>query len=338
MLRTTWNLSLITLWTATALVACTGEKGTTDTDAESTGKTTGAAETGSSTDTPTETGEPTTSTSTGDDSTTTPTGATTMMEAETAADGESCVANDDCMSKACLKYRDLEAGECVAAADGGNTRIAGTLVDFVKGTPIASTELRVIGALSALSDPDNAPAVVMATSDAQGVVDVTSLAPLSEGIGLVGIITGGDFYTTATGLASPVAGNYGPMNGNRDIWGVPAATLTEWSDFLVTDPDLAKSLPLGKEGGVVGFVRDGTGAAKAGAKVVSATNGDATKAKIRYLAEDGLSFSGDATSANGLFVLVSPALAEKFQVEGGTVQGTAGSAKGAVFVMILTEP
>ena len=337
MLRPMLNLSLMTVLTATALVACGDDKGTSATDAAST---TAGTEPATTNPTASSTDEPTGGTGSGTDepTTTTPTTSTDpTMGGETAADGEACTANADCASQGCLKYRDLEAGECVAAPAGGNTRIAGTLVDFAAQMPVPNAELRVIGALSALSDPANAPPVIMATADASGQVDVVSATAISEGIGIVGIITGGDYYTTATGLASPTAGVYGPMNGNHDIWAVPSAKLTEWSGYLVADADLATSLPLGDKGGVVGFVRDGQGAPKAGAVVVS-IKGASSTAKIRYLAADGLSFTGDATSASGIFVLVAPGLAEKFKVEGGTVEGTAGSAEKAVFVMILTEP
>jgi hypothetical protein len=106
----------------------------------------------------------------------------------------------------------------------------------------------------------------------------------------------------------------------------------------MTDPEFTDFLPLGELGGVVGFVRDGAGAAKAGAKIISSDNGDATTAKIRYLADDGMSFNSEMTGTTGIFVLVSPGLGEHFMVEGGTAIGTAGSAKKAVFVLILTEP
>ena len=333
-----WTLSLITVFTATTLLACGDNSTTTDASAGSTG-----AGTGSATDTPTTAG---TSNAT-DDATTTPTTTvpttsegTTMVGGETAADGEACSANADCASVGCLKWRDLEMGECVPAPAGGNTRIAGTLVDFITGTAIGGAELRVVGALTvALSpDPATAPPVLTTTSEANGQVDVTSTEPLAEGVGVVGVITGGAYYTTVTGLASPTAGEYGPMNGNRDVWAVPAATLTEWSGYLMTDPEIMPSLPLGDAGGVVGFVRDGNGMGKAGAKIVSETNGAATTAKVRYLSDDGVSFNADATGTSGIFVLVTPSLAETFMVEGGTAIGTAGSAKKAVFVMILNEP
>lgn len=336
MLRSMWTLSLMTALTATALMACGDDKGTSD---ATTGTGTGTNPT-DATDPTAVTDATTTTVSSSEGTMEVPTtsDATTTMTGETAADGEPCVANGDCASQACLKYRDLGDGECVGAPAGGNTRIAGTLVDFASGMPVPSTEVRVIGALDALLDPIGTEAKLTLTSDAMGQVDAVSTAPLDAGIGIVGLVGGGDYYTTATGLASNVEGKYGPMNGNRDIWAVPSAKLTEWSGYLMADPDFADKLPLGEKGGVVGFVRDATGAAKAGAKVVSVTNGAATGAKIRYLADDGLSFAGEVTGTSGFFVLVGPALAEKFTVEGSDVEGTAGSAELAVFVMILTVP
>jgi hypothetical protein len=64
-----------------------------------------------------------------------------------------------------------------------------------------------------------------------------------------------------------------------------------------------------------------------------------SKAFVRYLADDGLSFNSDATGALGIFILVNPGLAETFTVEGEPkITAKAGSAKGAVFVMILAVP
>lgn len=335
MLRPTYSLSLLTLLTVT-LAACTADKGETDTaasatttasgtdatdptDASATGSTT-ASGTGSTTDT----------------TDTTPT--TTMVGGDTAADGEACSANDDCMSLGCLKFRDAGDGECVAAPANMATRIAGTLLDFSTAAPIPSVELRVIGALSALGDPANATPVAAGTSDAAGIVDFVSPEALKEGIGIVGVITGGDYYTTATGLASPTAGKYGPMNGIRDIWAVPSAKLTEWSALLVADLDVMPYLPLGDMGGVVGLVRDAaTSTPKSGVKVLPVN--DTSKAFIRYLSDDGLSFNSNATGTSGIFILVNPGLAENFTVEGNPdITAKAGSAKGAAFVMILSLP
>jgi len=344
MLRPTFSLSLMILLTATTLAACTADKNETDTAASATDATTGTPGTTGATDAtdPTEasgtTGATTGSASASTTEPTTDTTPTTTMAADTAADGEACSDNGDCMSQGCLKFRDAEDGECVAAPANSATRIAGTLLDFATNTPIPSVELRVIGALSALGNPAMATPVAKGNADADGKVDFVSPEALKEGIGIVGIITGGDYYTTATGLASPTAGKYGPMNGIRDIWAVPTAKLTEWSGLLAADPDVMTFLPLGDNGGVVGLVREAaTSAPKAGAKIVPVA--DTTNAFVRYLSDDGMSFNSDATGTTGIFILVNPGLAEKFTVEGSPdVTASAGSAKGAAFVMILNVP
>jgi len=340
MLRPTYSLSLMTLLTVATLAACTADKGETDTDTSASATTTAsgtdatdptdASATGSTT--ATGTGSATDATATD----TTPT--TTMVGGDTAADGEACSANDDCMSLGCLKFRDAGDGECVAAPANMTTRIAGTLLDFATSAPIPSVELRVIGALSALGDPANATPVAKGNSDAEGMVDFVSPEALKEGIGIVGVITGGAYYTTATGLASPTAGKYGPMNGIRDIWAVPSVKLTEWSALLAADLDVMPYLPLGDMGGVVGLIRDAaTSAPKPGAKVLPVN--DTSKSFIRYLSDDGLTFNSNATGTSGIFILVNPGLAENFTVEGNPdITAKAGSAKGAAFVMILSLP
>jgi hypothetical protein len=329
--RATWTLSMTM---AAALAGC-GGGGTNTEEGGSTTDPSGATEaateptggpTGGTTDTPTTGGD---DTSTGG--------------ADTEVDGGACQANGDCMSVACEKYRDVEQGTCVAGPGGGLTRATGTLLDFSTGMPIASTELRVVGAVGAVSDPLNAAAVIQGMSGADGKFDLTSADPIAEAFGIVGIVSGGAYYTTATGMASPGAMNkFGPMTSIRDVWGVPSASLDAWTALLMTDPDFAPPpdpddavLPLGPAGGVIGLVRDGaTGTPKAGEKVIS-MKADST-AVIRYLAADGMSFTSDVTSDNGIFVLVKPGFAEVFTVESDmTLSGTAGSAKSAVFVLVF---
>jgi hypothetical protein len=301
-----------------------------------------SATTGESTDTTT--AGSTTAASTTTDASTTDASTTATSETtgpDTAANGEGCSLNDDCASNACVKFTDFEEGSCEAGPDGGNTRITGTVFDFVSGATVAGAELKVVAALSALQNPAEATALVSGTSGADGKIDVTSTEPISAGIGIVGVISGADLYLAATGLASPVMGSsYGPLNAIHDVWAMPAAGLQAWSDLLVTDPEMAAYVPLGEKGGVVGRVRRrGTGAPVVGAKVVPETG--TTSALIRYLSDGGDVFEGEVTGASGTFVLVNPGLAERFTVEiDGAIQegtvGSAGSAKmGAVFMLIL---
>lgn len=249
-----------------------------------------------------------------------------------------CEVNADCASQACLKFRDFDPqAVCTAAPGGGNTRFPGTVLDLVADAPVAAAEVRVVGILGALTDPQNAQAVVIAGADGKGVFDATSAAPVSEGIGVVGIVEGGKFFLTLTPLASPMGPDYGPMSPRHDVFAVPSATLTAWSALLMKDPALADALPLGSKGGVVGIVRDATSQPVAGA-VVLPTNKPST-AEIRYLGDDANSFNAAMTGVSGLFVIVKPALAEKFAVAGAPeAVGTAASTQDGIFVMALDLP
>ncbi len=261
---------------------------------------------------------------------------------DTAADGEPCMENADCMSLSCVKFTDGQTDAvCEAAVGGGNTRFTGTVFHFITGAAVPSANLRVVDALSAIQDPMSAVGLVTATSDAMGRIDATSAEPLPGGLGVVGLIDGGEFFITATGLASPTAGKYGPLNAIHDIWGIPSASLTEWSGYLMTDPDMAvqDAMPLGTNGGVIGLVRK-AGMPVSGAAVKSEK--DTSTALVRYLNEDGMGFGPDMTGSSGIFVIVNPGLAEKFTVEVGGMatglSGTAGSAKNAAFVLIFNVP
>src|SRR5690606_32155132 len=118
-----------------------------------------------------------------------------------------CVSNGECESESCIEWTDSQTdGVCGPRPECNNTRFVGTLFDFETRAPIAGAQLRVVGAISAVQDPGGAPGLVTATSDAKGQIDVTSDAPISQGLGVVGLVDGGDYYVTATGLASPYEG------------------------------------------------------------------------------------------------------------------------------------
>jgi hypothetical protein len=252
--------------------------------------------------------------------------------------GEPCLVNSDCASRACLEFRDHDPkAVCVAAPPGGNTRLPGTLLTFPAGAPLPATDVKFVGLLAALLEGMNAKAVVMGSSDGAGLVDVTSAMPLQEGIGVTAMLGGGPIFTSCTGVASPMQGMYGPMSDRHDLWGVPSATVTQWSGFLMKEPALAANLPLGAQGGTLGLVRDSTGQPIAGAKLQS-QNGN-SKAQIRYLSENKQGFNPDQTASSGVFVVLGPALAERFELVGAPeVSAAANSAKQAVFVMVLDLP
>ena len=72
--------------------------------------------------------------------------------------------------------------------------------------------------------------------------------------------------------------------------------------------------------------------------LVPTAGADNSNAVIRYLNEAQDGFDEVGTGSSGLFVLVGPGLAETFEavVNGEVVAGaTAGSAAGAVFIMMM---
>lgn len=252
--------------------------------------------------------------------------------------GDPCLVNSDCASRACLEFRDHDPqAVCVAGPPGGNTRLPGTTLAFPTAAPLPATDVKIVGLLSALVEGKNAAAVVMGSSNGAAIVDITSAMPLAEGIGVAAMLAGGSLFTSFTLVASPMQGQYGPMSDHHDLWGVPSATLTQWSGFLMKEPALAANLPLGDQGGTLGIVRDNTGQPIAGAKLQSQMPN--SKAQIRYLSENKLGFNPDQTASSGVFVVLGPALAERFELVGNPkVFATANSAKQAVFVMVLDLP
>ena len=283
-----------------------------------------------------------TSDSTGD-STGAETEATATTEA-TGADGEACIADDDCISQLCLKYRDHDPqATCASAPDEGRFRLTGTILDFGTGAPIGEVEVRALDGLTALQNPDGAPVLLAAQADSEGRVDTVSEEPIAPGIGLVGLVVGAGLTPTSNVLAVPLPnGPYGRTNTFHDLWVAQTPLLEGWSALLQTDPEAAPHLPLGVAGGVVGIVRErATGSTVAGAVVTPLE--PPSGAVIRYLnaARDG--FQGEATAEHGLFVLLHPGVGERFVVEVdgmalASAQGQARDAPGSISTLVLEVP
>ncbi len=260
------------------------------------------------------------------------------------ADGDACTSNADCASGVCTIFTDVPLNDdavCDPTPDACATRVTGTIFDFSTGDPVAGADLVVTGALSAATNPTGAPALISATSGADGRVDglsdgaIGSAAPVP--LGIVGLASTAGYFLTATGLSSPNDdGSYDVGNGIHDIWVVPEGELQDWSDALGGDGDVDPAdLPLGEAGGVVGLVRDSAGVPTAGAVVASTE--DVSEAVVRYLNDDG-SFGVDSTSDLGIFVILNPAVPESFEATLDGVSlggGTAGSTAGAVFTLII---
>lgn len=251
-----------------------------------------------------------------------------------------CYNNAGCTSCNCLSFRDNPPDPMAACADAtsdGSLRVTATVFEFPTDTVLGAVSVEVYNAFDVgIMGIDNAVAVASTTADGDGRIDL-SITP-NDSIGMVAIIRADGFRATATGLAKPP---YEPSNAIHDLFVVPDALLATYSDALAADDALADYLPLGEMGGVVGIVRNRyTGEPVPNARIVSLTNGDATGALIRYLADDS-TFGSDATGSAGVYVLLNPALAEEFEatVDGAVVStraNKAGSGAPGVFTMNLT--
>lgn len=251
-----------------------------------------------------------------------------------------CYNNGGCASCNCLTYVDNPpAAEAVCAEPGaaGILRVTATAFEFPGMTVIPSVDVEIFNAFDVgVMGIENAVAVAMDTTDADGRIDVEIMP--TDSIGMVAIIRADGFRATATGLAKPP---YESSNAIHDLFVVSEALLGDYSTALGADPAVADYLPLGDAGGVVGIARSRyTGEPVAGVRIVSLTNGDATDAVVRYLQPDG-TFSADVTGDSGVYVLLNPALAEEFEAElDGQIVSTrankAGSGAPGVFTMNLS--
>jgi hypothetical protein len=261
-------------------------------------------------------------------------------------DGDPCTSNGDCMSGQCEIFTDVPLNEDAVCGPtpsmtetGCNTRITGTVFDFSTRMPLEGATMKVAAALNAITNPAGADALAMATSGADGRIDVTTEVPISAAIAIIALVEGPGAYLTATGLAEPAEGSaYAVGVGNLDLWSVPTASLDAWSAALTTDVDVAPELlPLGDAGGIVGLLRDSDGLPIAGATISAVEPGG--ESVVRYVAMDN-SITADATSENGLFIIVGAVgTGEDFQatVDGAVVaDGRAGTANNVVFTLIMT--
>jgi hypothetical protein len=251
-----------------------------------------------------------------------------------------CYNNAGCATCNCLTFRDTPpSAEAVCAEPGatGTMRVTATVLEFPSATPVSDVDVEIFNAFQiGTLGIDNAVAVASTTADASAQIDL-EIMPTDQ-IGMVALIRADGFRATATGLGKPP---YEPANAIHDLFIIPESVLADYNAALTTDPDVADYLPLGDAGGVVGTARNRyTGEPVAGIRIVSLTNGDATSAILRYLQEDG-TFTSDATSSTGTYVLLNPALAEEFEADlDGAIVSTrankAGSGAPGVFTMNLS--
>ena len=260
--------------------------------------------------------------------------------------GDACTSNGDCQTGICTIFTDVPLNDDAVCGDpitttamGCNTRITATVFDFATGMPVADATVKVAGAVSAVGNPTGAMALAEATSGADGRIDVTTDMPVMQAIAIIALVESASGFLTATGLSAPIGDtmDYPVGNGIHDLWVVPTGPLGEWSTALEGDAAIpADQLPLGEQGGVIGLVRDATGAPVVGA-VVAPVAGDSS-AIVRYVNADN-TISADMTTETGIFIVIGAnQFGEDFEatMDGASLAtGTAGATDNAVFTLIL---
>jgi hypothetical protein len=247
-----------------------------------------------------------------------------------------CAANDECVSGVCLLFQDVPADDdavCGAAMPDCSTRFTGTTRDIVTLAPI-STDVDVLAALDALTNPVGAVPLASGMSEANGSYDFESDGPLLAAIAIIGRVGGDGAYAVSGSALAADIGGYPPGPDIHELWLVTEDALEGWSTEMSDVPgDL---LPLGDSGGIVGFVRDTAGNPVAGATVAPEAGG--SDAIVRYPQANG-SVLASQTDATGLFVVVGgSATGEDYVATAGGLSGTgiSGSANGLVFMMPIT--
>ncbi len=226
--------------------------------------------------------------------------------------GVYCHSDAHCTSKLCISYQQVPPdpeGHCEQNANPNGILAIGTTLDIETGEPVLNASLDIYDAMQLSLMGCNAVPFASTTSDADGRFWEVIPSPATA---LVGIVV---TAKTATGYAISAIAQDETANSfeNRDILMVTDATLSKWSAMLAEDPQMEPYMPLGNRGGTIGIIRRmGSAAPIEGAELRSMIN--ASNAKIRYLNADGTGFVDGATTSSGIFVLVAPALAEKFDV------------------------
>lgn len=259
-----------------------------------------------------------------------------------AGTGDYCDENDDCQTGFCETYQNVPAdpdGFCTDGPPPGEIRILGNVRDYYTEEYQAGVTVEVLGAIAAMMDPSGAEAIESGVTDDDGryVIMGGELAT-SQSIGIVARVEAEGYYLSVTGLVEPEIGGdeYPPGVRNHDVKLMPQSMLDDWSDYITAfDAELAPYVPLGENGGAVGSVRHvENGEGVAGVTMISQS--ETSAAIVLYLDETMDGFNDQATSSNGMFVILQPATAEKFDAwkDGEIVsrrESTFGETFGAVY-------
>lgn len=253
--------------------------------------------------------------------------------------GDYCYVNIQCKSEFCVSYRQVTPdpeGHCEESSTPDRIVAIGTTLDFETRQAIPDATIKMYGATNFTLMRCNAVASDTLKTDVDGRFKKAISPPPVEPVGFVALAQkGSDYANSVSGVADP------PWpNGfiRHDILMVKQSTLDKWSELLSADSEMKPYMNLSANGGAVGAILDvDSGKPIVGAQIVPASGGS-TKAKIRYLDSVGEGFVKDGITESGIFVLVNPALAEKFDVflDGKKVNITTakfGDVKCAVFIV-----
>jgi hypothetical protein len=229
--------------------------------------------------------------------------------------GEYCFSNVQCASKLCLSYRQVTPdpdGHCEESSTPSKIVAIGTTIDFETRKPVSEANIKFLGATNLTLLRCNATASDTLVTGADGRFKKAVDKPAAEPVGFIALASQGkDYAPSASGIADPP---WPKGTIRHDILMVKNSALTKWSQLLSADSEMKPYMNLSANGGAIGAILDvDTGKPIIGATLGPASGGT-TSAKIRYLNAGGTGFVKDGITQSGIFVLVNPALAEKFDV------------------------
>ncbi len=257
--------------------------------------------------------------------------------------GDPCEQNLDCETWVCEELESYPAtlGVCGVPPDACRTRFTGSVLDFVRGTPMGGVDIEVVSA-TAILDPENTPAILDGKTDETGQFDITTNEPLSDIFGYLGRMHIGGRYPSLTGVIGPAdkAGTYPPFAGVHEWWAIAESDVADWSAALADDKEIAEDLPLQDHNVLYGIVRNAGHPSNrvAGAAVVPVA--DNSSLIVRYLSDDG-AFNAEATQSSGIFLLfdAGPGEAITIEIPGGSLANPDGArcgmSNGALWNMTL---
>ena len=234
--------------------------------------------------------------------------------------GESCNANIECESRSCLgwsNYSPPDAGECVDPPPNCLSRAAGEIVDVFTGERVPGATVGIVGGTEVVVNAMGARRVGTGVSDENGLYDTLTDEPVNTFYNVMTVVHNDDYYATVTVLDWPLdeALNYAPLLSLHTQYATKKSDLAAWNAALADDPDFADSLPLEEHGVAIGSVQIlGYPVVRVEGAVISPQE-TTSSAKIRYVNDDGVTIGTEATSSNGMFIILGTEIGERFNID-----------------------